>query len=241
MVKGQGLIDQRQNVYLNLARLKKAGDVFEISIDPDAAIKYKEKGEIDIRDILTAQKIFSDAKRGMLASENRLKSVFGTIDVLQVAKKILDEGEIQLTEEYRRSLIERKRKRIVEIIHRNGIDPKTKLPHPVKRIENAFEEAKIKIDNYKTAEDQINDIIKKIRPVLPISFERKRFRVVIPAVYAGKVYRNLKQSGELSDEDWKNDGSFECVIEMPAGLVGEFFDKINDATHGESLIEEIEE
>ena len=74
----------------------------------------------------------------------------------------------------------------MEIIHRNGVDPKTKLPHPIQRLENAFEEAKIKIDERRSAEDQVKEILDKLRPVLPISFEKKEG---IPHINYVRIFR----------------------------------------------------
>lgn len=225
----------KERIHLNLARLKKAGENFEIDVDPDMAIDLKHGKAIDIKDALKAEKIFADAKKGLLASEQRLEQVFGTTDVLEIAKKIIEEGEIQLTADYRQKLRDAKRKRIMEIIRRNGVDPKTHLPHPLQRLENAFEEAKIKIDEFDPDEKQVQEILKKLRPILPIKFEVKEIEVILGPEYAGKAYSTVKSCGKLLADEWRNDGSWRCVIEIPAGMQEEFFDKLNNMTHGEVL------
>jgi ribosome maturation protein SDO1 len=167
----------QERVHFNLAKLKKAGETYEIVVDPDKAILHKEGAKVDIEDVLKAQKIFNDASQGEHASEERLREVFGTDDALQVAEIILKEGEIQLTAEHRAKVREEKRKRIVQMIAKNTCDPKTKLPHPVLRIENAMEEAKIRINEFKRPEDQLNDIIKDLRPLLPLSMETRVYPI----------------------------------------------------------------
>jgi len=129
-------------------------------------------------------------------------------------------------------LREEKRKKIISIINVNGVDPKTKLPHPVQRIENAMEEAKVKIDMFKKVEDQVEEILTKLRPILPISFEKKRIHIKFPAEFAGKAYSLLSGFSKPENEDWKNDGSFECEVEIPAGIEADFYDKLNNATKG---------
>jgi hypothetical protein len=52
-------------------------------------------------------------------------------------------GELQLTAAERQEKIDKKRKEIVNYIHKYYIDPKTKLPHPVVRIEGAIDEIKV--------------------------------------------------------------------------------------------------
>ncbi|RMF06970.1 ribosome assembly factor SBDS [Candidatus Woesearchaeota archaeon] len=225
---------EREKISLNLARIKKEGKHFEVAVDPDLAIKYKENPEgMDIRDVLKSEEVFYDAKKGELASEHELKQVFGTDDPLKVAEEIIRNGEIQLTAEYRAEMREKKRKQIIQIIHRNGVDPRTHLPHPAARIENAMEEAKVRIDEHKRAEDQVQDVLKKLRAVLPIKFEMKEIALHIPASYAGKTYGLVSSFGKLLKEEWQNDGSWVGVVEIPGGLEGEFFDKLNAITHGE--------
>jgi len=223
----------KERIHINVARLRKAGEVFEIDVDPDLAIEYREGKKISVKEILKAEKIFSDAKKGLLASEDKMDAVFGSSDVLVVAEKILNDGEIQLTSEHRQKMRDAKRKRIIEIIRKNGIDPRTGIPHPILRIENAFEEAKIKIDELMPEEKQVQDILKKLMPILPIKFDTVQIEVLLEGIYASKAYPLVKSYGKLLLDQWQNDGSWKCVIEIPAGMQEEFFDRLNSLSHGE--------
>jgi ribosome maturation protein SDO1 len=216
---------------MNLAKWKKGADNFEIVVNPDKAMDFK-KGIGEIRDVLVYPKIFSDAKKGMSAPENRLKTIFGTDDVNEVAKKIIREGDVQVTSEYRNAQVTQKRQRIVDIIHRNGVDPRTNAPHPLTRVEAALDEAKIKIDEYKTAEEQVQGILKKILPIIPIKFVKKEIQLTIPAQQAGKSYQTIKQLGKILKETWNNDGSWTGLVEIPGGMEEELYDKLNSITHG---------
>ncbi len=227
-----GTTFDKERFSVNLARLKKGNEKFEVVINSDQAIAFKQGKISDIKLALVNEQVFSDAKKGMLASEKLMQSVFKTIEPLKVAEIIIKEGQIQLTEEYRKKKREEKKKRLVEIIHRNGVDPKTHLPHPVTRIEAAFEEAKIKIDDYSSAEDQLQEVLKKLRVILPIKFEVKEISVKISPDYAAKSYSTVKQFGKIIREDWQSDGSWLAVVEMPGGLEEDFYDRINKLTHG---------
>jgi ribosome maturation protein SDO1 len=222
-----------EKLHINLARLKMGGENFEISVNPDKAIDFKSGRAIDIRDVLMAEKIFSDAHKGLVASEHLLEKIFGTSEPLEVSKTIIQKGEIQLTAEYRDRLRDEKRKRIVFLIQRNGINPENDLPHPATRIELAMEEAKVKIDENKKAEDQVQEIVKKIRAVLPIRFEVREIQIHIPANYAAKSYSLLKNFGTVLKDQWQNDGSLLSIVEIPAGLQQDFFDELNKMTKGE--------
>jgi len=231
-----GITYDKERVHFNLAKLKVGGHNFEIDIDPDKAIAFKEGKNIGIRDILKAQKIFSDAKKGLVASEHVMQQVFHTTDPLQIAKVIIEKGNIQLSKEYRERQMQLKKKKIIEIIHTNAVDPKTHLPHPRHRIENAMEEAKIKIDEHKKAEDQVKDVVKKLRSVLPIRFELKDIEIRIPSAYAMKSYSVIKRFGNIIKEEWMQDGGWLVVIEVPGGLEEEFYDNLNSITHGNNEV-----
>ena len=230
-IKGIMSMDQ-ERVHFNLARLKKGGQNFEVAVDADLAIDFRNGKKIDVESIVKSDKIFSDVKKGTLAPENILHQIFNTSDMLQVAAVLLREGEIQLTQEHRNKLREEKRRKIVEIIRKNAIDPRTKLPHPAQRIENAIEEARVSINEFKSAEDQVEDIVKKLRPVLPISFETRKIAIKITPEHAGKAYGTISQFAKPMDEEWLNDGSYSCVVEIPAGLEPDLYERLNSMTKG---------
>ncbi|MBT3463870.1 ribosome assembly factor SBDS [archaeon] len=223
----------KESVKLNIARLKKGGETFEIVLNPEKIVELKEGKIKDVRDVVESEKIFSDAKRGLFASTIHLQSTFSTEDEIKIIEIILKEGEIQLTQEYREKIREDKKRRIIDIIVRNAIDPRTNLPHPRIRIENSFEEIKVRIDEFKDPESQVNDVITSLRPILPIKFATKQITITIPAKFAGAGSNFVRRFGKISNENWLNDGSWSCVIEIPAGLQNDLFDQLNGLTHGD--------
>ena len=224
----------KEKPHFNLVRMKAGGENFEVVINPERAIAFKsgQAGQGDIKDVLVYDRIFADAKKGLAASEHIMKSVFKTTDALEVAKQIIQRGEIQLTSEYRDGIRAEKRKAIVNIIHRTAVDTKTGFPHPPNRIEAALEEAKVRIDEHKKAEDQVQEIIKQLMPILQIKFEVRKVEFHIPAQYAAKSYTILKSFGSLQKDSWQNDGSLMAVVEVPAGLQQDLFSELNRLTHG---------
>jgi len=215
-----------------LAKMKTQGANFEILVDCEKAIAFRGGANIDIRDVLAAQNVFSDSKKGLPASEIQMQQIFGTANPLEVAKEIIRKGEIQLTAEYRQKLREQKKKQIINFIHVNAIDPKTGFPHPATRIEAAIDQSKVKIDEYAPVEKQMDGVLKEIRIMLPIKFVMKEIAVKFPAEYAGKGNYAVQGFGKLIKQEWQSDGSWVAVVEIPGGLEEEFYDKINSVTHG---------
>ena len=216
----------------SIVKLKTHGAHFEIVVDSNAAIAFKEGKVADVREILTVPKVFSDARKGLEAPHTQMKQIFNTDDPVEVAKIILQKGEIPLTKEYRDQLREKKKKQIIDYIHRNAVDPQTHHPHPPQRIENAIEEAKVHISEVESVEHEVQEVLKKIRTILPLKFEMKDISVKIPTPYAHKSHQILRTFGKVLNENWMPDGSLQVLIEMPGGLEEDFYSKLSALCHG---------
>jgi ribosome maturation protein SDO1 len=137
-----------------------------------------------------------------------------------------------LTTAQRRKMVDEKRRQIVDFISRQSVDPKTNLPHPPLRIENAMEQVHYSIDPFKPVEEQARDIVKLLRPILPLKMEQVSVGVTLPAQYAARGYGAIKGFGTVKREEWRADGSWYGVLEMPAGLYAPLIQKIGDVTKG---------
>lgn len=215
-----------------IARLHKGSDHFEVLVDPHEA-EHIIEGKIDnILSALAIDAVFSDSKKGTHAPVETLQKHFNTTDLASIAKEIIQKGEIQLTTEQRREMQETKRKRIVDLIVRNAMDPKTKMPHPRTRIELALEEAKVHIDPFKSVNQQTKTILEQLRPILPISMEHARISVKIPPEHVGKAYGAVRSFGTLEREEWQSDGTWIGIVKLPAGMQADFYDRLNTLTKG---------
>ncbi|MEM0087350.1 MAG: ribosome assembly factor SBDS [Thermofilum sp.] len=217
---------------LTVARLEKGGKRFEIFVDVEKAWLFKSGEQINIRDIVEGEFIYYDARQGLKASEGELKKFFGTSDPYQVAELILRKGELLLTSEQRRELIEAKRRQIIEFIARNAVDPRTNTPIPPKRIELALQEAKVGVDPFQPVETQVAEILKKLRMILPLKIARALVLVSSPPQYASKVRALASKMGKIVKESYGSDGSLNLELEIPAGMQSALIEKVAESTRG---------
>ncbi|UXD21912.1 RNA-associated protein [Ignicoccus pacificus DSM 13166] len=215
-----------------IARLEIKGHRFEILVDPDKALELRSGKNIPIEEVLITDTVYKDVGSGDRVSPELLKKTFGTTDINKIAKEIIMKGELQLTAEQRRRILEAKKRQVINFIARNAIDPQTKLPIPPARIEAAMKEAKVSVDPYKDIEEQALKIVKAISRVIPIKIARMIIEVRIPPQFSGRAYSSLQKLGELKSVDWKSDGSLVAEIEIPAGMQQEVIDKLNKLTKG---------
>ena len=215
-----------------IARWETGGSRFEVLVDPEAVQEIKDGKDIDLTDRLALDQVFKDARKGDKISDEHLEKTFHTRNVAAIAKQIVRKGEVQVTTEQRHRLQEAKRRQIVQTIARNAMNPQTGAPHPPARIEAAMPEAKNHVDPIPSVDAQVQEVLAKLRPLLPIRFEVVRVRVKVPAQYYPRVIGEIKGLGKLSEELWGSDGSWSGVLEIPAGVQTELYEKLNARTKG---------
>ncbi len=213
------------------ARLQSHGEKFEILVDPDLALKVKKGENVDFSELLAIDTVFKDAAKGEAQSSEAVNKAFGSTDTEIVAKKIIAHGTVHLTTEQRRAIKEARERELIEFISKNAVNPQTGAPHPAKRIENALKEAKIRVDESKSVEEQLPVILKELQKAIPISMQQLQLAVKIGAEYSGKASPILHRFKVLK-EQWQNDGSLIAVVELPAGLRQNFLDELNSVCHG---------
>jgi ribosome maturation protein SDO1 len=219
-------------------RLTLDGNKFEILVKPDPALEYKMGKRTDLSNILVSDEIYSDANKGLRAGSEKLAKHFRTKDATEVARQILSKGDLALTTDQRRKMVDEKKKQIVQYISKNFVDPKTHIPHPPLRIESAMNETRIIIDPFKRAEDQAKAVIDALRKILPLKSETSLLTITIPPQFSAQSYSVLKTTGNFKNEQWLSDGSLRVILEVNTGTKGTLLDRISSTTKGSAQVTE---
>jgi ribosome maturation protein SDO1 len=220
-----------------IVRYSYEGEKFEILVKPDPALDFKLGKKKDISSILISDEIYSDSSKGTKPSTEKLLKAFKTEDVFEIAEIMLRKGDLNLTTDQRRKMIEEKKKQIVSFIAKTYVDPRSHLPHPPLRIEQALKDGRVTIDPQKNVDEQVNDIVEKLRSIIPLKSEILELEIIIPAQYASQSYSVLKSVGNLKKEDWQNNGSLKAILEIPAGARPNVIDRLGSITKGSASVE----
>ena len=221
-------------------RIMLNGNKFEILVKPDLALSYKNDDKGDLSKILGVDEIYSEASKGFRASTENLKNTFNTTDVFQIADIIIKKGELQLTTDQRKTMVSDKRKQIIDNISKTYVDPKTKLPHPPLRVEQALTDSKFVVDPFKKLDEQLKIAVEQIRIIIPLSSEGITLQIHSPAVYVSQTINIIKTYGELYDTEWKNDGSMLTFVNIPVSLKSNLCTSLNSLSKGTTQITEVE-
>lgn len=222
---------------VTVVRYSYEGEKFEILVKPDPALEYKLGKRKDLSSVLVSDEIYTDSNKGTRASSDKLLKAFKTEDPAVIAEAIMKKGDLNLTTDQRRKMIEEKKKQLVGYIAKTYVDPRSHLPHPVLRIEQAMKDARISIDPQKSVDDQVKDIVEKIRTVIPLKSENLSLEITIPAQYAAQSYSVLKSFGTLKKEEWQSNGSLKAILEIPAGARPNVIDRLGSVTKGTATVE----
>ena len=234
-VSNQTMVDK-----VSVVRYTFANEKFELLVKPDPAFDYKLGKISEISKILVSDEIYTDSSKGNRATNEKLTQVFKTQDSMEIAKIIMKKGELNLTTEQRKKMTTEKKKQIVTFISKTYVDPKTHLPHPPLRIEQAMTDGRVSIDPFKNADDQINDIVEKLRSIIPLKTENLVLEISVPAQFVAQSYTVLKSTGTLKKEDWQPNGSLKAILEIPAAARPNVIDRLGAITKGTAFVEVIQ-
>ena len=220
-----------------VVRYSYSGDKFELLVKPDPAFDYKTGKLSEISKILISEEIYTDSNKGTRATNEKLNQVFKTTDPAKIAEIIMKKGELNLTTEQRKKMISEKRKQLVTFIAKTYVDPRSHLPHPPLRIEQAIEDGRISIDPFKNIDEQVKDIVEKLRPIIPLKSENIILEISVPAQFVAQSYTVLKSTGTLKKEDWQTNGSLKAILEIPAAARPHVIDRLGSITKGTATVE----
>ncbi|MDO8508401.1 MAG: hypothetical protein Q7S27_01825 [Nanoarchaeota archaeon] len=219
-----------------VARIKLKNKHYEIHVDLDEALKVRG-GKGDITAAIDSPNVYYDLNKGTLASNTDLKDAFGITDFYEIAKIIITKGEVQKTQEFRDAEKENKIKQVVNLLLRNATDQHGR-PFTEDRLKTAIDQSHYNFDN-RPAEQQMISLLAELKKIIPIKIETKKIKLTIPARFTGQAYGLLKDYKE--SEDWLANGDLQVIMNMPPGILIDFYEKLNEITHGAAHSEEMKE
>ena len=222
---------------VTVVRYSFSGDKFELLVKPDPAFDYKLGKISDISKILVSDEIYTDSNKGNRATNEKLNQVFKTQDSMKIAEIIMKKGELNLTTEQRKKMTSEKRKQLVTFIAKTYVDPRSHLPHPPLRIEQAMDDGRVTVDPFKNADEQVKDVVEKLSPIIPLKSENLILEISVPAQFVAQSYTVLKSTGTLKKEDWQPNGSLKAILEIPAAARPNVIDRLGSITKGTATVE----
>lgn len=228
-----------QKVLTNVAvvRLKKCGKRFEIACYKNKVVNWRNKTEKDIDEVLQTQTVFSNVSKGQVAKKNELTEAFGTENMLEVCKMILEKGDLQVSDKERAAASDSAFKEISQLIASMVVNPETKRPIPPSAIDKALHEVHFALRPGRSTKQQALEVLPKLRETMKIERAKMRIRVHVPTKEARAVQTKLKAAfNEVEVENWDEEG-LELVGLIEPGSFREIDTIVRNDTKGSASLE----
>lgn len=194
-----------------VVKYKCGKNTFEVLCKMGTAQKYRD-GKLGINNVLVSDDVFlGHYQKGDRPSPSDLVAAFKSSDMAVCAKYILDHGEINLSQDERKEKVEQRRKEIVNYIHKYYIDPKTKTPHPVTRIENALTTLKVHPDPDKDFDREMQDIVKLLPGILTIKRCEVEATLSVQSAFMGAAEGIVRKHAKVNREKYSG---ADCIMEI---------------------------
>eukprot|EP01120_Amphizonella_sp_Union-15-10_P012441 TRINITY_DN551_c0_g1_i2.p1 TRINITY_DN551_c0_g1~~TRINITY_DN551_c0_g1_i2.p1 ORF type:complete len:269 (-),score=52.70 TRINITY_DN551_c0_g1_i2:103-873(-) len=201
----------------------KSGKItFEIATKKGAALKYRQ-GTLGYDNVLHSDTVWKNFGKGERASDEELGVAFGNISANDIIKLILEKGELSLSTDERKEMVDQKRREIVNYIHKYYVDPKTRTPHPVTRIDAGLTQIKARIEPDIPADRQAQELIKKLIEVVPLKRSEIQATITVSHQWIGATAGILKKYCVVSSDKYTASG-----CEYQVTLVPGDYEKLNN-------------
>ncbi|RHY90363.1 hypothetical protein DYB35_009784 [Aphanomyces astaci] len=200
---------QKRLTNVAIVRLKKGGCRFEVACYKNKVVNWRNKIETQLDEVLQSHDVFVNVSKGKRATADDMRKVFGTDDVDEVAKLIIDLGELQVSDGERAAfnqsyvavfhvLVEpflpHERhtcslfQEIATIVAEKCVNPESNRPYP-----RAMKEIHYSLIPNRSAKQQALEVISKLQDHMPITRAKMKVQVSVPAKDGKAMKKYLEQ------------------------------------------------
>ena len=204
-----------------ILRYKKEGIQIEALVDFKLLLEYihDEKSAISIYDIYAHTQLFTDSKKGEIASENIISKLFSNKSEEEILIQLAKEGDPQIPTSYINELRDKKRTQIIEFISSNAINPQTQSKYTPSMISSQFDSLNISIDPHANSVHQAEQALKELRKKMPISMQSSTIIIQVEGQYCGHFYGEFRTFGAIQKEYYDDSGNLHIHISVLSGKI----------------------
>jgi len=199
-------------------RMKVKRKRFEIACYPNKVNEYRKGIEKDLDEVLQSEQVYTNASRGIIASEKELLVAFDTTDHEIACEHILTHGEVQISKRERKAEMEKTFKEIASIITEKCINKESRRPFPQAVIEESMRELqkknKFSINFQQSSKAMALALIPKLTEILPLERTQMRLRLTFPGNSGKGAKRSLDNFiSEYIAEHYVGNHVYEVLID----------------------------
>jgi ribosome maturation protein SDO1 len=174
--------------------------------------------ETDLDEVLQSTTVFANVSKGVLAKREDLIQAFGTDDSAAICRRILAEGELQVSDKERRVELDEVFRDVASVLSEKCINPETRKPYTISMLERALRDAHFSVDPKRAAKAQAAEALRALEGRLPIQRARMRLRLLVPLGAKEELTEMLAARGAVVEERGLQAGmvAVTCLVEPGA-------------------------
>lgn len=170
-------VGQKRLTNVAVVRMKSHGIRFEIACYKNKVLNWREGIEKDLNEVLQTETVFTNVSKAVIAKEKDLQKAFGTLDLPEICKKILKDGDVQVSDKEREVHMESLFKDIVQILAERLVHTETGRQLTPVATESALKSIGFSVQPDQPAKKQALKAMEEIQKKLSGSFSRAKMRV----------------------------------------------------------------
>ncbi|CAK4079365.1 unnamed protein product [Aphanomyces euteiches] len=184
---------QKRLTNVAIVKLKKGGCRFEVACYKNKVVNWRNKVETNFDEVLQSDGVFENVSKGKRATAEDMRRVFGTDDVDEVAKRIIELGELQVSDGERAASNQSLYQEIATIVAEKCVNPESNRPYPFTVIERVMKEIHYSLIPNRSAKQQALEVINRLQDHMPITRAKMKVQVSISARDAKAMKTYLEQ------------------------------------------------
>lgn len=216
---------------VQLVKYSANGVTVELLGKPGMVTKYRED-QCSLKEALIDDTVWANSSKGEVAAQADLAKLGCSGQAL--LELIMKKGKYSLTAQEKREIVEKLHNQVVNFIHENFIEPSSRTPHPVVRIENALKEVKYNLDTEKSAEANARAIIPKLMTIIRLEESIIEGQVAVPNAKLGPVVGLIYSFCTVRKEEYGPENAYFQVTITP-GKFDDFNNQISKASGGQAV------
>ncbi|KAF0688413.1 Aste57867_19969 [Aphanomyces stellatus] len=184
---------QKRLTNVAIVKLKKGGCRFEVACYKNKVVNWRNKVETNLNEVLQSHDVFENVSKGKRATADDMRKVFGTDDVDEVAKMVIELGELQVSDGERAAANESLFQEIATIVAEKCVNPESNRPYPYTVIERVMKEIHYSLIPNRSAKQQALEVINKLQDHMPITRAKMKVQVTVPIKDSKSMKKYLDQ------------------------------------------------
>src|SRR6056300_437708 len=162
-----------------VVRLQRHGHRFEVACYRNKIVNYRQGTETDLSEVLQTERVFTNVSKGQFANTKILKKCFDTSNEETVCRFILDNGDVQVSDQERAAQLESTVREVATMVAEKCVHPISRRPYTTTQIRDAMKSVGFMVHPTRNIKQQFLDCVRLLQEKQVLDIERAKMKLAI--------------------------------------------------------------